>query len=426
MPAFTQHAMGPVSHHRYGRWFARCCLAAVAGVILAMPMTSSATDPEHAGVRARDLGVPFEGQPGALNSITDVPGVEVGQVTLVSGSGRLVAGKGPVRSGVTIIFPRGHHSDAPVNAGFFNLNGNGEMTAQSYLQDFGIAYGPIGITNTNAIGQVYAGIQQWTSTTFGSAIWPVVAETWDGMLNDIEGFHVRSEHALAAIAAARGGPVEEGNVGGGTGMVCFEFKGGIGTASRNVVIGRDHYTVGVLVQCNTGKREVLRIAGMPVGRDLAQRWLGCYESHPGADGKQPVCRADGQGGKANRDQGSIIIVVGTDVPLSSTQLNRVAKRAALGLGRLGSYAGNESGDLVLSFSTAGVANDPDNKMPVTSQQIANGDIDQVFEATVQATEEAIVNALVAARTMRGADDYTVYALPHDALAEALRRYRSAQ
>ena len=372
--------------------------------------------------RARALGVPFEGVPGPLNAITDVPGVEVGQVTLISGSGRLEVGTGPVRSGVTVIFPLGKQSDAAVNAGFFNLNGNGEMTAQSYLQDFGVAYGPIGITNTNAIGQVYAGIQQWSSRTFGSAIWPVVGETWDGMLNDIEGFHVRPEHAQQAIASARPGPVEEGNVGGGTGMVCFGFKGGIGTASRQIQVQGSHFTLGVLVQCNTGKREVLRIAGTPLGQDLAGLWLGCYDSQFAGQDRQPVCRADGTLGQATRDQGSIIIIVGTNTPLSPLQLNRVAKRAALGLARLGSFAGNESGDIILAFSTAKGANDPDNKAPVNADQIANGDIDLVFEAAVQATEEAVVNALVAARTMSGIDGYTVFSLPHEALQQELVRY----
>ncbi len=372
--------------------------------------------------RARNLGVPFEGDTGQFNAITDVPGVEVGQITLISGEGKLEVGKGPVRTGVTVIFPLGKASDAAVNAGFFNLNGNGEMTGQAYLQDFGVAYGPIGITNTNAIGQVYSGITQWTSQKFGSAIWPVVAETWDGMLNDIEGFHVQPQHALQAIDSARSGPVEEGNVGGGTGMVCFGFKGGIGTSSRAITLQGKKYTVGVLAQCNTGKRDVLRIAGAPVGREFATRWLGCYEKAFAAPDRQPLCRADGTGGVPTRDQGSIIIIVGTDTPLSPTQLNRVAKRAALGLARLGSYSGNDSGDLILSFSTAKGANDPDNSLTVTSTQIANKDIDTVFEATVQATEEAIVNAMVAAKTMSGIDGYTVFGLPHDELVGQLHKY----
>lgn len=371
---------------------------------------------------ARALGIPFYGTPGRYDAITDVPGVEVGQVTKIRGSGALKVGVGPVRTGVTVVLPRGRRSDAPVNAGFFDLNGNGEMTAQSYLQDFGVAYGPIGISNTNAIGQVYAGIQRWTSRRFGSAIWPVVSETWDGYLNDIEGFHVHADAAIAAIERAHGGTVAEGDVGGGTGMICFGFKGGIGTASRVVELRGQRYVVGVLVQCNTGLRDTLRIAGAPVGHELANRWLPCYDPALAPAGKRPRCEPDHAGGLHRPDQGSIVIVVGTDVPLSSTQLNRVARRAAMGLARLGSFSGNSSGDLILSFSTAGEANDPDRTQPVTETEIANGDIDGVFQATVQATEEAITNALVAARTMTGIDGYTVYGLPHAELVRILGAY----
>jgi D-aminopeptidase len=390
---------------------------------LVLPLLSGGMAHGAQPPRARDLGVPFEGKPGNWNAITDVPGVEVGQITLIAGAGALHAGQGPVRTGVTVVLPLGRGSDAPVNAGFFNLNGNGEMTAQSYLQDFGVAYGPIGITNTNAIGQVYAGIMQWTSLKFGSAIWPVVAETSDDMLNDMEGFHVKPEHAVQAIEGARTGPVAEGNVGGGTGMECFGFKGGIGTSSRAIQIRGHAYVIGVLTQCNTGLRAVLRIAGVPVGRELADRWLGCYQAAVAPPGRQPACRPDGSGGVHAPDHGSIIIVVGTDVPLSPLQLNRVARRAALGLARLGSFSGNLSGDIVLSFSTANAANDPNRKEPVVAEQIANADIDAVFEATVQATEEAITNALIAARTMTGADGYTLFALPHDVLVGLLRRYQ---
>ncbi|WP_371367138.1 P1 family peptidase [Pseudomonas sp. QL9] len=372
--------------------------------------------------RARDLGVPFEGTPGKLNAITDIPGVEVGQVTLVSGDGDLQVGKGPVRTGVTMVLPRGRESVKPVNAGFFNLNGNGEMTGQSYLQDFGEAYGPIGISNTNAIGPVYAGITQWSAKKFGSAIWPVVAETWDGYLNDIEGLHVTQEHAIQAIDAARPGAVQEGNVGGGTGMVCFGFKGGIGTSSRVIKVDGKDYTVGVLVQCNTGLRKTLRIAGNPVGQELAEKWLGCYRPELAGKDKTPQCRSDGDGGKPSKDQGSIIIVVGTDAPLTPTQLNRVARRASMGLARLGSFAGNESGDIIVSFSTTGAVNDVEEEKPVSSVQYPNGMIDPLFQATVEATEEAIGNALVAARDMTGADGYQVYALPHDALRSILGKY----
>jgi len=410
------------------RWFLRAAarVAVLAmGLAFAIACGAAPSGVPPSGVppqRARDLGIPFEGEAGNFDAITDVPGVEVGQVTLISGSGALKVGRGPVRTGVTVVLPLGKRSDAPVNAGFFDLNGNGEMTGQSYLQDFGVAYGPIGISNTNAIGQVYAGIMQWTSRRFGSAIWPVVSETWDGYLNDIEGFHVHSGQAVAAIEGARSGPVAEGDVGGGTGMVCFGFKGGIGTASRVVRLRGRAYVVGVLVQCNTGLRDVLRIAGAPVGQELASRWLPCYAPAVAPAGKSPLCRADGTDGVHRPDQGSIVIVVGTDVPLSSTQLNRVARRASMGLARLGSFSGNSSGDLVVSFSTAKGTNDPDQAEPVTAMQIANGDIDGVFEATVEATEEAITNALVAAKTMTGANGYTVYGLPHAELIGILRKY----
>ncbi|HVW68842.1 MAG TPA: P1 family peptidase [Steroidobacteraceae bacterium] len=375
-------------------------------------------------VRARDLGVPFEGSPGPNDAITDVAGVEVGQVTHVSGEGVLKIGQGPVRTGVTVVLPRGRGSAAAVYGGFFNLNGNGELTGQSYLEDFGVVIGPIGLSNTNAIGQVYAGIQQWTQEKFGEASTPVVAETWDGRLNDIGGFHVRPADAVAAIEAARPGPVAEGNVGGGTGMVCFGFKGGIGTASRKVVVaGRDHM-VGVLVQCNTGDRTTLRIAGAPIGADLSHAWQPCYDPKLSPPDKQPKCSGDGASSQTPPpDEGSIIIVVATDAPLIPSQLHRVARRAALGLGRLGSYAGNSSGDLVVSFTTAiADANHPDQKNPSPIAALPNAAIDPLFKGVVEATEEAVVNALVAARTMTGADGYTFYAVPHDQLRSLLKHY----
>jgi L-aminopeptidase/D-esterase-like protein len=383
-----------------------------------MCMGVSATAAE----RARDVGVPFDGTPGRFNAITDVAGVEVGQLTLVDGEGPLKVGAGPIRTGVTVVLPRGRASADTVYGGFFDLNGNGEMTGVSYLQDFGVIYGPIGISNTNAIGQVYAGIMQWTQRKFGEVSTPVVAETYDGRLNDIDGFHIRPEHALAALEAAKSGTVEEGNVGGGTGMVCFGFKGGIGTASRQVLVGEAHYTVGVLVQCNTGDRSVLRIAGAPVGQELAGRWLPCYVPNLAPPGKQPLCAGEAKAGKAPGDSGSIIIVVATDAPLIPTQLNRVAKRAALGLGRLGSYSGNSSGDLIVAFTTSGVANHPDQKAPSPIAQIASAGIDPLFNATVEATEEAIVNALIAADTMTGVDGHRYYRLPHAELRELLKRY----
>jgi D-aminopeptidase len=378
----------------------------------------------QAAARARDLGIPFEGAPGAFNAITDVPGVEVGQKTLISDDGPLKVGVGPVRTGVTVVFPRGHADPRPVYGGFFDLNGNGEMTGRAYLEDFGVVQGPIGLSDTNAIGQVYAGIQQWNAKRFGSATWPVVAETWSGYLNDIDGFHVTAETAIAALDAARPGAVEEGNVGGGTGMVCFGFKGGIGTASRVVTIGPKSYTVGVLVQCNTGDRKVLRVAGAPVGQALAKRWLPCFDPGLAAKaGELPACTPDGSKGVAPPDRGSIIIVVGTDAPLTPNQLDRVAKRAAMGLARLGSYSGNSSGDLIVSFST-GVAevNHEDQGKPDPIAPVPNAAINPIFEGTVQATEEAIVNALVAARTMTGINGARYFGIPHDELRAILKRY----
>jgi len=375
-----------------------------------------------AAPRARDLGIPFEGTPGLLNAITDVPGVEVGQVTLIAGNGKLQIGKGPIRSGVTTILPRGR-SGEPVYGGTFDLNGNGEMTGQAYLTDIGTIDGPIGISNTNAIGQVYAGIMQWSQHAIGHTATPVVAETWDGWLNDIEGFHVQPSDAIHALEAARGGVVEEGDVGGGTGMVCFGFKGGIGTASRRITAGGQFYTVGVLVQCNTGDRQTLRIAGVPVGAALTNRLLSCYDPALAPPDKTPKCRPDGKAGQKHPDQGSIIIVAGTDAPLTPTQLTRVAKRTALGLARLGSYSGNDSGDLMLAFSTAAAhVNHVDQTQAPPIAQLANQSIDPVFEGTVEATEEAIVNALVAARTMTGIDGIRYFAIPHDELVRLLKQY----
>jgi L-aminopeptidase/D-esterase-like protein len=306
----------------------------------------------------------------------------------------------------------------------FDLNGNGEMTGRAYLDDFGVVQGPIGISDTNAIGQVYAGIQQWSSKAFGEATWPVVAETWSGYLSDLEGFHVTAQTTTAALDAAKPGAVEEGSVGGGTGMVCFSFKGGIGTASRVVLVGTKHYTVGVLVQCNTGDRKALRIAGVPVGREFGSRWTPCFDPAVATSaGPMKPCERDHASGTQLPDQGSIIIVVGTDAPLMPLQLNRVAKRAALGLGRLGSYAGNSSGDLIVSFSTAPAeVNHEDQQKPSETTPVANASIDPIFEATAQATEEAVVNALVAARTMDGANGTRVFGLPHDELRAILKRY----
>jgi D-aminopeptidase len=356
------------------------------------------------GPRARDLGVPFEGIPGPLNSITDVKGVEVGYRTLISGEGKLEVGKGPVRTGVTAVFPRGKDSLDPVFAGWFTENGNGEMTGTTWVEESGFLYGPAMITNTHSVGVVRDAVIAW-QLKYGTSLpledwWslPVVAETWDGYLNDINGFHVTAADATTAMADAHGGPIAEGNVGGGTGMVCFEWKGGTGTASRKLREKDGGYTVGVLVQCNFGVHHLLRIAGTPVGYDLA--------------GKQVW----------DADTGSIIVIVATDAPLLPSQMKRIAKRVTLGLGRLGSISGDGSGDIFMAFSTANPGAGMELQKPVPLQMLPNDRLDALFEATVQATEEAVVNALVAAKTMTGADGHVVEALPHDKLREVLKKY----
>ena len=352
--------------------------------------------------RARDLGVPFDGTPGRFNAITDVAGVEVGHTTLISGSGRLKVGVGPVRTGVTAILPRGKQSSDDVFGAWFTLNGNGEMTGTTWIEDSGFLDGPVMITNTHSVGVVRDAVIAWKvqhgRPDMDGYWWslPVVAETWDGYLNDINGFHVKREDAFHALDIAHGGPVEEGNVGGGTGMICNEFKGGIGTSSRVLDAKHGGYTVGVLVQCNYGFRDQLRIAGVPVGREIP--------GHVFED-----------------DTGSIIVVVATDAPLIPTQLKRVARRVSLGLGRNGSYSGDGSGDIFIAFSTA----NPEAASSKGLHQItmlSNDDLDPIFLATVEATEEAVVNAMIAAETMTGIDNRTVLALPHDRLVEILKKY----
>jgi D-aminopeptidase len=377
--------------------------------------------------RARDLGVPLEGTPGQWNAITDVAGVEVGATTLIRGSGRLVPGKGPVRTGVTAIFPRGRSGSDSVFAGWFTLNGNGEMTGTTWVKESGRLDTPILITNTHSVGIVRDATIAWMTRHRAGFLWalPVVAETWDGVLNDAEGFHVRPEHVLAALDGARSGPVAEGNVGGGTGMNCHGFKGGTGTASRVVDSTAGSYTIGVLVQCNYGQRRRLSIAGVPVGQEITDP-VRCYA------GREPPSRkwlgglkpcADSAGKKAGGDEGagSIIIIVATDAPLLPHQLERVAKRAALGVGRMGGLGENSSGDIFLAFSTANPRAAADTGLaPLT--MLPNDRINPIFEATVEATEEAIINAMLAARTMTGADSVRSYALPHDRLRAVLRKY----
>jgi D-aminopeptidase len=377
---------------------------------IAFALAAFATTAAQQKPRARDLGIPFDGTPGPLNAITDVAGVEVGVTTLIAGDGPLKVGVGPVRTGVTAILPRGKASTDPVFAGWFSLNGNGEMTGTTWIEEAGVLEGGIFITNTHSVGVVRDASIKW-SVDHGQQLqaWslPIVAETWDGSLNDINGFHVKPEHVFAAIDGARSGRVAEGNVGGGTGMRCYGFKCGTGTASRRIDARLGGYTVGVLVQANHGTQNVLRVAGVAVGQELPPQARATPPNSPAVD--------------ALGELGSIIIVVGTDAPLVPHQLKRIARRAALGLARTGSVSGNGSGDIFIAFSTAnaGAARANDT---ATVQMLSNARISAVFEATVQATEEAIVNALVAAETMTGIDGHRSEAISHDALRAVLRRH----
>lgn len=395
-------------------------------VLLAASLASAQTKP-----RARDLGVPFDGTPGQYNAITDVKSVEVGHTTLISGEGKLVVGQGPVRTGVTAILPRGKASTDGVFGAWFTLNGNGEMTGTTWLEDSGLLDGPVMITNTHSVGVVRDAVIAWKvkhgTPDMEGYFWslPVVAETWDGWLNDINGFHVKPEDAFHALDSAHSGRVEEGNVGGGTGMICNEFKGGIGTSSRVLDAKDGGYTIGVLVQCNYGRRPQLRIAGVPVGKEIpdhpAYEETGSLQSPQRDKNNSTPVERTGMQPPSDRDTGSIIIVIATDAPLIPTQLKRVARRASLGLGRDGSYSGDGSGDIFVSFSTAnpgagGSKGIHDLKM------LPNDSLDPIFLATVQATEEAVINAMVAAETMTGINGHKAIALPHDRLQEVLKKY----
>ena len=360
--------------------------------------------------RARDLGFHFDGSPGPLNAITDVSGVQVGHTTLIEGEGKLVQGKGPIRTGVTAILPRGDRSlDDPCFAGWSSLNGNGEMTGTTWVEESGFAEGPIMITNTHSVGIVRDAVISWR-TSQGSAdasgYWwslPIVAETWDGLLNDINGFHVKEKHAHEAIRNAKGGPVEEGCVGGGTGMVCHSFKGGIGTASRVVTIKNQDYTLGVLVQANYGDRKNLTIAGVPVGKEITD--LMPRDSYE----------------KNHEGDGSIIVVIATDAPLLAHQMKRLARRVPMGVGKVGGYGHDGSGDIFIAFSTAN-SNVAFSDGTVNVEMLPNWMMSPLFEATVQAVEEAIVNTLVAAETMEGINNNKVWALPHDRLIQIMKKY----
>ena len=380
-----------------------------------------------AQTRARDLGIPFDGTPGRYNAITDVKGVEVGHSTIISGSGKLTAGKGPVRTGVTAILPRGKAGVTdPVFGAWFSLNGNGEMTGTTWLEESGFLEGPVMITNTHSVGVVRDAVIEWLLKRQPDLAWglPVVAETYDGLLNDINGFHVKSQHTFAALDSARTGPVAEGSVGGGTGMICNTYKGGIGTSSRVLPAPQGGYTVGVLVQCNYGGATQLRIAGINVGREIPPEL--CYEGAqpPSNQFVRGVPKCTGASGSFDEpvDVGSIIIVVATDAPLQPQQLKRLARRAALGLGREGAVANNGSGDIFIAFSTANPGAYEAQGLTFNTTVLRNDRMDPLLLATIQATEEAITNAMVNNKTMVGADDLRVRALSHDRLVEVLRRY----
>jgi L-aminopeptidase/D-esterase-like protein len=395
-----------------------------AALLLVPAMVATAQNP-----RARELGISaiIGGTPGALDAITDVAGVEVGHTTLISGTGKLVVGRGPVRTGVTVIHPRGKTNPDPVFGAWSTLNGNGEMTGTTWLQESGILEGPVAITNTHSVGIVRDGILQWQVTRPGLQPWglPVVAETYDGALSDINGFHVKAEHVISALNSATSGPVREGAVGGGTGMVCHQFKGGIGTSSRKLETADGGYTVGVLVQCNYGLRQHLRIAGVPVGQEIPDL-LPCVASADKTIRPQARrCAAATASGStlaaSEVEQGSIIVVVATDAPLLPHQLKRLVNRVALGIARSGGFGGNGSGDIFVAFSTANPKTGNSDTV-AKDDMLPNPRMNALFYATVQATEEAILNALLAAETMTGADDFRVYALPRDRLMAALKKF----
>ena len=365
--------------------------------------------------RARDIGVQFEGTPGRFNAITDVKGVEVGHSTIIIGSGKNEIGKGPVRTGVTAIFPRGKKFN-PVYANWYSLNGNGEMTGTTWVTESGFLETPIMITNTNSVGVVRDAVLKWFVDTnwYGDDQWwytyPVVGETYDGFLNDIYGFHVQEKHVYEAIENAKSGPVAEGNIGGGTGMLTLGFKGGIGTSSRKVKINNKTYTLGAIVQSNFGSKRNLTISGVPIGKELKDTLNLSFNAPPA--------------NKRQEGDGSIIVIVATDAPLFPHQLKRIAHRIPLGIGAVGGRGSNGSGDIFLAFSTA----NPkafNRKNSGTVKTFPNDKISPLFEATVQVVEESIVNAMIAAETMEGINNNKAYALPHGKLMEILKKYNRA-
>ena len=396
------------------------------------PAASTPVTPGPAKSRARDLGITFGGTAGSLNAITDVPGVEVGHTTLVSGEGKLVVGKGPVRTGVTAVLPRGRERMAePVFAASFALNGNGEMTGTTWVKESGLLNGPVMLTNTSSVGVVRDAVVDWGAKHgLGWELGlPVVAETYDGFLNDIYGFHVKPEHALRTIDGARTGPVAEGNVGGGTGMMCHGFKGGIGTASRKLPESQGGYTLGVLVQCNYGSRRLFSVEGVPVGEEISDL-KACYTgseapSLPFARNIRPCAQsASSTTPLLPEGMGSIIVLVATDAPLLPHQLDRIARRVPLAIGKMGGLGEDSSGDIFLAFSTQPTKPPADSPVARVSS-LDNEHITPLFEATVQASQEAILNAMLAADTMTGADGIRLFALPPDRLVQALRKYGRA-
>lgn len=414
--------------------------------LLASTSTVAQNSASHPEPRARHLGIPFDGTPGPFNAITDVAGVEVGFKTLISGEGRLVVGKGPVRTGVTAIFPLGKGNSKSVFAGYFAGNGNGDMTGTHWIDESGVLETPILITNTGSVGVVRDAAVAWmVQHKYPGQFWyPVTAETADWPLNDITGQDVTTQDAWDALNSAASGSLAEGNVGGGTGMVCNGFKGGTGTSSRKVELPGGTYTVGVLVQCNYGSSSQLRVAGIPVAREmkLQRRCVAKKLDPPVLDfgGKPaPVCEAGvatTADGMRPPEMGSIIVIVATDAPLTPDQLKRLARRVSVGLGRVGAIEGNESGDIFLAFSTANAGADQGNgaffdpslsavnpKMTnPTIERLPSWKLDPVFTAVVQATEESVINVLIAAKTMTGADYWVVPAIPHDQLVEVLRKH----
>lgn len=424
----------------------RRCTGIALALFLCGPQDLPAqTQPAHAATqpRARDLGIPFDGTPGPFNAITDVMGVEVGYKTLISGEGKLVVGKGPVRTGVTAILPRGKQGKQSVFAGFFSGNGNGDMTGTHWIEESGVLETPILITNTNSVGVVRDAVIAWLvqRNQPGDFWYPVVGETADWLLNDIKGQHVTAEDALAALNSATGGSIAEGNVGGGTGMICNGFKGGTGTSSRKLETRDGGFTVGVLLQCNYGRWPQLRIAGIPVAREMnipqkrcVQRQLTPPTRDPYDGTVAPVCgtvpaaRVDGA---SSRDVGSIIVVIATDAPLTPDQLKRLARRVPLGLGRAGAIEMTGSGDLFIAFSTANAGADEGNgansSTPAPSKgvmvdRLISEQMNPLFTAVTEATEEAVDNALIAARTMTGPNYWVVPAIPQDQLKDILRKH----